>query len=176
MLLGDFILFLAGRYTGWAILGFLCRFFDNPEDCILRSAESFYKHGRLTLLFSKFIPAVNTMAPPMAGSMNMKVLEFLGWDFLASCLYVFPFFGLGFFFSHLLTDILLGFTSYTRVVEWILLFCLTLYLIQRLRNYRKTRRFRDVPQNSSRRIGREVELAGEQGKSYCRGYAKPRVL
>lgn len=145
MLLGDFFLFLAGRYSGWSILGFLCRFFDNPEDCILRSAESFYKHGRLTLLFSKFIPAVNTMAPPMAGSMNMKVLEFLGWDFLASCLYVFPFIGLGFFFSHLLTEILRGFTSYTQVVEWILLFCLTLYLIQRLRNYRKTRRFRDVP-------------------------------
>ena len=145
MLLGDFLLFLAGRYTGWAILGFLCRFFDNPEDCILRSAESFYKHGRLTLLFSKFIPAVNTMAPPMAGSMNMKVLEFLGWDFLASCLYVFPFFGLGFFFSHLLAEILLGFTSYTHAVEWILLFGLTLYLIQRLRNYRKSRRFRDVP-------------------------------
>ena len=78
MLLGDFILFLAGRYTGWAILGFLCRFFDNPEACILRSAESFYKHGRLTLLFSKFIPAVNTMAPPMAGSMNMRV-----WNSLA---------------------------------------------------------------------------------------------
>jgi membrane protein DedA with SNARE-associated domain len=145
MLLGDFLLFLAGRYSGWTILGFLCRFFDNPEDCILKSAESFYKHGRLTLLFSKFIPAVNTMAPPMAGSMNMKVWEFLGWDILASCLYVFPFFGLGFFFSHLLAEILLGLTSFTKTVQWILLFGLTLYLIQRLRNYRKSRRFREVP-------------------------------
>ena len=145
MLLGDLILFLAGRYSGWSILGFLCRFFDNPEACILRSAESFYKHGRLTLLFSKFIPAVNSMAPPMAGSMNMHILEFLGWDVMASLLYLFAFFGLGFFFSHLLAEILAGFTSFTTGIQWILLFGLTLYLIHRLRNYQRSRRYRDVP-------------------------------
>jgi len=145
MMIGDSLLFLAGRYSGWAILGFICRFFDNPEACIFRSAESFYKHGRLTLLFSKFIPGVNSMAPPMAGSMNMRVWEFLGWDFLASGLYIFPFFGLGFFFSHLLAGILVGFTSVKLGIQWILLLGLTLYLIYRLRNYKRSRRFRDVP-------------------------------
>src|SRR5215469_12082133 len=43
MMLGDTMLFVAGRYTGWSLLGFLCKVSANPETCILRSAESFYK-------------------------------------------------------------------------------------------------------------------------------------
>src|SRR5215472_4568333 len=43
LVLGDTTQFWLGRYTGWALLGFLCRLSMNPETCILRSAESFYK-------------------------------------------------------------------------------------------------------------------------------------
>src|ERR1700687_584311 len=64
MILGDLLLFILGRYTGWALLGFLCRLSLNPETCILRSAESFYKRGRAALIFAKFIPGINSMAPP----------------------------------------------------------------------------------------------------------------
>jgi membrane protein DedA with SNARE-associated domain len=67
MLIGDTLLFVLGRYMGWALLGVLCKLSVNPESCVLRSAESFYKRGKLTLLFAKFIPGVNTMAPPLAG-------------------------------------------------------------------------------------------------------------
>src|SRR5690349_25170563 len=56
MLLGDTLLYLFGRFTGWWLLGILCRLAANPESCVLRSAESFYKRGRTTLLFAKFIP------------------------------------------------------------------------------------------------------------------------
>jgi membrane protein DedA with SNARE-associated domain len=160
MIAGDLLLFLAGRYSGWAIVGFLCRFFDNPENCILRSAESFYKHGRLTLLFSKFIPGVNTIAPPMAGSMNMGALEFLGWDLLASGLYIFPFLGVGFFFSHLLAGLLVGFNSFGLGVKWIVLLGLTLYLIYRLRGYKESRRFRDVPRIHVNELAKKLNSAG----------------
>src|SRR5690348_6190318 len=47
---GDFLLYTLGRYTGWALLGVLCRMSGNPETCILRSAESFYKRGKITLV------------------------------------------------------------------------------------------------------------------------------
>ena len=67
ILLGDSILFLVGRYTGWGLLGLLCRLSVNPESCILRSAESFYRRGKMTLVLAKFIPGINTMAPPLAG-------------------------------------------------------------------------------------------------------------
>src|SRR3974390_1251801 len=67
LMIGDIAQFWMGRYAGWALLGFLCRLSINPETCMLRSAESFYKRGKLTLLFAKFIPGVNTMAAPLAG-------------------------------------------------------------------------------------------------------------
>jgi membrane protein DedA with SNARE-associated domain len=68
-------------------VGLLCRVSVDPETCILRSAESFYKRGRPTLLIAKFIPGVNSMAPPLAGSMKMPFLQFLGLDFLGASVY-----------------------------------------------------------------------------------------
>ena len=78
MLLGDSLLYVLGSRMGWGLLGFLCKVSATPETCILRSAESFYKRGRATLLIAKFIPGVNTMAPPLAGSMKMPFVQFLG--------------------------------------------------------------------------------------------------
>jgi membrane protein DedA with SNARE-associated domain len=146
--LGDVLLFLAGRYAGWAILGFLCRISANPETCILRSAESFYRRGRLTLVFSKFLPGINTIAPPMAGSMNMRLVEFLGLDLLSAGIYVSPFVALGFFFSHLVSAIADGMASLRHMFYWAALVGLVVYLIHRLRNYRKNRLYRNVARTS----------------------------
>src|SRR5450631_4674272 len=80
MVSGDALMFLMGRYTGWFFLGLLCRISLNPESCILRSADSFLRRGRQLLVVSKFIPGINTMAPPLAGSMNMRLAQFLPLD------------------------------------------------------------------------------------------------
>jgi len=80
MIAGDTLMFAMGRYTGWWLLGVLCRISLNPESCILRSADSFYRRGRALLVVAKFIPGINTMAPPLAGCMNMSLTQFLGLD------------------------------------------------------------------------------------------------
>src|SRR6202035_3516435 len=51
-LLGDPLQFVLARHMGWALLGFLCRVSVNPESCILRSAESFYKRAKTTLVIA----------------------------------------------------------------------------------------------------------------------------
>src|ERR1700722_12515262 len=99
MLVGDTLMFLVGRYTGWWLLGLLCRISLNPESCILRSADSFYRRGRKLLLIAKFIPGINTMAPPLAGSMNMRFWPFIRLDLAGAALYVGTCFGIGFLFS-----------------------------------------------------------------------------
>src|SRR5919109_2981094 len=88
--LGDSLLFILGRWMGWALLGFLCKVSANPETCILRSAESFYERGKTTLLLAKFVPGVNTMAPPLAGSMKMRYWQFFGFDLAGGALFFFP--------------------------------------------------------------------------------------
>src|SRR5476651_1867877 len=99
MLAGDTLMFLLGRYTGWWLLGALCRISLNPESCILRSADSFYRRGRQLLLVAKFIPGINTMAPPLARSMNMRYTQFLPLDLAGAALYLGAYFAVGFVFS-----------------------------------------------------------------------------
>jgi membrane protein DedA with SNARE-associated domain len=145
MVLGDTLLFVAGRYTGWALLGFLCKVSANPETCILRSAESFYKRGKTTLVIAKFIPGVNTMGPPLAGSMKMPIGQFLQFDFMGTVLYVLAYFTLGFLGHDFLKAIGSGFQTAGRAIEEVLLVGAIVYLIYRIWLFRKNRVYRVVP-------------------------------
>lgn len=145
IMLGDLLIFLVGRYTGWALLGFLCRLSVNPESCILRSAESFYRRGKITLVFAKFIPGINTMAPPLAGSMKMRPGQFLRLDFVASSLYVLVYGGLGFAFSDFLRAITRSFRSAGHAAEFVLAFGAVAYIVYRIWLYRKYRMYKVVP-------------------------------
>src|SRR5215469_2719066 len=111
MLIGDLLLFFLGRYSGWALLAVLCRLSFNPETCILHSAESFYKHGKVTLLFAKFVPGVNSMAPPLAGSMKMRSSQFLQLDFLGASFYILTYMVVGYAFRDLVARIIRGLES-----------------------------------------------------------------
>ena len=157
MLLGDVLLFLLGRYTGWALLAFLCRVSMNPETCILRSAESFYKRGKMTLLFAKFIPGINTMAPPLAGSMKMRTEQFLRFDAAGACLYVLAYGGLGFLARDFLAKITQGLQSAGHVFGEVILVAAILFLAYRIVRYRKFKAADVVPriavEDLARRIG-----------------------
>src|SRR5438128_5117176 len=117
MLLGDVVLFALGRKMGWALLGFLCKVSVNPETCILRSAESFYKRGKLTLLFAKFIPGINTMAAPLAGSMKMHFGQFLRLDMVGALFYASAYLLVGFLSRDFLAATLNGFHAAGRTME-----------------------------------------------------------
>jgi membrane protein DedA with SNARE-associated domain len=156
ILVGDSLLFLLGRYTGWALLGLLCRLSVNPESCILRSAESFYRRGRITLAFAKFIPGINTMAPPLAGSMKMRPQQFLRLDALGAGLYVLAYGTLGFLFSDFLRAITHGLRSAGRAAEVVLAFGIVLYVIYRIWLYRKYRLYKVVPRLPVEEVARRL--------------------
>ena len=128
MLCADTLMFLIGRYTGWWLLGMLCRISLNPESCILRSADSFYRRGRMLLVIAKFIPGINTMAPPLAGSMNMRFLQFLRLDVAGAALYVGAYFGVGFLFSGALGVITRGYQNFGRVMGWVVIALIGAYV------------------------------------------------
>lgn len=145
IMLGDVLLFDLGSRSGWWLLGILCRVSVNPETCILRSAESFYKRGRITLLFAKFVPGVNTMAPPLAGSMRMPFSQFVRLDLGGSLLYVLAYAGGGFIFSRLLKDILRAFETVGRAVEIVFILAAIGYIAYRVYLYWTHRVYRVVP-------------------------------
>jgi membrane protein DedA with SNARE-associated domain len=145
MLIGDILLFVLGRYMGWALLGFLCKLSVNPETCILRSAESFYKRGRTTLLFAKFIPGINTMAPPLAGSMRMPLDDFLRLDLAGASLYATVYVAVGYLFRDFLVSLMRGFETAGRAVEGVTVLALIGYALYRIWLYRKHAVYRVVP-------------------------------
>ncbi len=96
---GDTILYLGGRYTGWSLLAGLCRLTTNPEQCIFRSADYFYRRGPKALLFARFIPGLGVMAAPLAGSLNMRLSRFLRLDSVGAILYTTTWVMAGYLFS-----------------------------------------------------------------------------
>ncbi|HZQ25720.1 MAG TPA: VTT domain-containing protein [Terriglobales bacterium] len=163
ILVGDLLLFMLGRYTGWALLGTLCRLSANPESCILRSAESFYKRGKITLLFAKFIPGINTMAPPLAGSMKMRPEQFLRLDLAGAALYVLAYGGAGFLFSDFLRTIGDGLRSASHAAEIVLGIGIVAYVAYRIWLYRKYRLYNGVPRMPVEEVARRL-MSGDSAK------------
>jgi membrane protein DedA with SNARE-associated domain len=145
LLSGDTAQFWLGRYTGWALLGFLCRLSVNPETCILRSAESFYKRGKLTLVFAKFVPGINTMAAPLAGSMKMRFGQFLRLDMVGALLYAGTYLMVGYLSRDFLASVLSGFHQAGLAMEIVVGVALVGYAIYRLAQFRRYKKYRIMP-------------------------------
>lgn len=145
LLLGDTVLFWLGRYAGWALLGFLCRLSLNPETCILRSAESFYKRGKVTLVIAKFIPGINTMAAPLAGSMKMRYSQFLQLDFAGASLYCVIYLLVGYVSRDFLAVTLSGFHAAKRAMEIVVIAALLVYVVYRAVHFHEYRKYNVVP-------------------------------
>ncbi len=156
IVLGDSILFLVGRYTGWGLLGLLCRLSVNPESCILRSAESFYRRGKVTLVLAKFIPGINTMAPPLAGSMKMRPQKFLQLDLAGASLYVLAYGALGYGFSDFLRIIMHSLASAGHAMEIVVALGIAAYVVYRIWIYRKYRLYRIVPRVPVEEVARRL--------------------
>ena len=143
--IGDTLMFLLGRHTGWWLLGALCRLSLNPESCILRAADSFYRRGRAVLLFAKFVPGINTMSAPLAGSMNMRFGQFLGLDFAGATVYVAAYLLVGFLFSDVLGSITKNYAVFSRALSWLLIAAVAGYLGLQVWLWGKSRKLRSVP-------------------------------
>ena len=148
MLTGDIILYIAGRFMGWSLLGFLCGLSLSPEVCILRAARWFYKRGRTTLLFAKFVPGVGSMAPPLAGSMNMRPGQFLRFDLGGALSYTLAYGVLGYAFRDVFRIIAGGLQAFSRAVAWVIFIGVIGFVFYRIwlyGRYRLTRFVRRVP-------------------------------
>jgi membrane protein DedA with SNARE-associated domain len=161
LLLGDTVQFWLGRYMGWLLLGFLCRVSINPETCILRSAESFYKRGKATLVIAKFIPGVNTMAAPLAGSMKMRFWQFLRLDFAGSLLYAVTYLSVGYLSRDFLVSLLRGFHVAGLAMEVVVVAAVVAYAIYRVVQYGRHRMYRVVPRIQVQELA--TLLASEEG-------------
>ena len=83
----DLLWFELGRRRGQAVLGLLCRISLEPDSCVRTTRASFERRGPGTLLFAKFVPGLQTVAPPLAGAGGMGLGRFLAFDAVGALLF-----------------------------------------------------------------------------------------
>jgi membrane protein DedA with SNARE-associated domain len=96
----DTMWFEIGRRKGMKVLNFLCRVSLEPDSCVRQTELAFSNQGMRALLIAKFVPGLNTAAPPLAGIVKTPIWRFLLFDALGTILWALTFLGLGRIFSN----------------------------------------------------------------------------
>lgn len=96
----DLLWYQIGRRRGIKVLQLLCRISLEPDSCVRNTENVFAKHGVRSLLVAKFIPGLNTAAPPLAGVVGMVFGRFLLFDVMGATLWAGSISGVGYYFSN----------------------------------------------------------------------------
>jgi len=105
-LIADSVWFHLGRLRGQRVLKFLCRVSLEPDTCVRQTESAFLKYGLKSLLVSKFVPGLNAVASPLAGSSGARYGRFLAYDGLGSVIWSGTYLVLGFIFFEQLESVL----------------------------------------------------------------------
>jgi len=98
--LADWLWYEAGRREGERVLRFLHRFAPDPVAADRRAKRTFARYGPPILVFDKFVPGLDAVAPPLAGTSGTSRLRFLTLETTGAALYSGVYAGLGYVFSH----------------------------------------------------------------------------
>jgi len=161
-LVADSVWFYLGRSRGKRVLRFLCRVSLEPDSCVRQTENAFLKHGLNTLLISKFIPGLNAVAAPLAGSSGVSILRFLAVDAVGAVIWSGTYLGLGYLFSDQL-EVLLAYLQ--RLGSGFAVLLITLFaawilwkLIQRRRFLKQLVAARITPEELRDRIDAGEDL------------------
>ncbi len=94
----DLAWYWAGRRYGYRVLKFLCRVSLSPDTCVRQTEGIFERYGFFSVVVSKFVPGFSTVAPPIAGALDMRLPSFLGAAFASAALWVGAAMGAGWLF------------------------------------------------------------------------------
>lgn len=155
-LLSDIVWYQIGRHRGSQVLQLLCRISLEPDWCVRRTEDVFARHGARSLLVAKFIPGLNTVAPPLAGIFRMRLPRFLLFDSLGALLWAGGFAGLGYLFSQQLERVAASALRLGTSLVGVLVGGLAAYIIwkyvQRQRFLRQLRIARISPEELKRKL------------------------
>lgn len=98
--LADWPWYEAGRRRGDKVLHFIHRLTRDPDYHDRKAKETFARYGPPILLVSKFVPGLDAVAPPLAGTSRTGRLRFLAFDASGAALYSFTYAGLGYVFRN----------------------------------------------------------------------------
>ena len=98
--LADWVWYEAGRRGGDKVLHFIHRFTRDPDFHNRNAKRIFARYGLPLLLVAKFVPGLDAVAPPLAGTSRTSRVRFLALDAVGAGLYACVYGGLGYVFRH----------------------------------------------------------------------------
>lgn len=138
--LGDWPWYEAGRRRGDRVLHFIHRLARDPDAHDRRAKETFTRYGPPILLIAKFVPGLDAVTPPLAGTSRTSRLRFLTFDAVGAGLYSCAYAALGYVFSHDLERAAAYAGRAGTVLAGLALAGILVYVVRKLvRGYRLTR-------------------------------------
>lgn len=128
-LLGDTAWFFIGRKYGGRVLRLLAAFSSDPNEQIRKTKRIFDKHGLRCLILAKFIPGIDTVAPPLAGMSGSTISRFLVYDCAGSAIWAAVYAGVGLLFSRQLNGIAVEVSRFSGVLAVALGLPIVIYTI-----------------------------------------------
>jgi membrane protein DedA with SNARE-associated domain len=140
--LGDLVWYVLGRRFGSKFLGLLCRISLEPDSCVERTGNVYFKYGTISLVFAKFVPGLSTVVMPLAGKFKLSASRFLLFDTLGAVAWTASYMAIGWLFRSQLER---AGEWLQRLGAWLALLAVVafaLYLAQRY--YRRRAIYRDL--------------------------------
>jgi membrane protein DedA with SNARE-associated domain len=150
----DLVWYRIGRWKGTKALTALCRVSLEPDTCVSTTQDQFARHGVKSLLVAKFVPGLDTVAPPLAGMMGIGLASFVAWTSAGAALWLLVFGGLGYVLSDRIAELAATADRWTGTIGWIAAGLFAVWLawkiVQRQRVLRLIRMARITPDELTR--------------------------
>ena len=98
-LIADSVWFELGRRRGRQVLRLVCRLSLEPDSCVRQTENAFLRYGMRSLLVSKFVPGLNTVAAPLAGYSKGSYVRFALYDMAGASIWSGAYLAAGYVFS-----------------------------------------------------------------------------
>jgi len=129
-LAADYGWFMAGRWGGFRVVRTLCAFSANGQRSAVRARTLFARWGLPGLVFSKFVPGLDGLMPPLAGALKVTTVLFLLFDAMGALFWSAGYCFLGYLFSDRL-NVVAAMVAGTSKILAIVLACVLCYLLWR---------------------------------------------
>jgi membrane protein DedA with SNARE-associated domain len=156
----DYAWFVFGKRRGSRVLRLLCSLSLNPDSCVHKTEGTFERYGLKSLLVAKFVPGLNTIAPPMAGMLKTSTHKFLLFDAVGAALWAGSAGLVGFIWHRQVEAVL---TATTRFGRSTLLTAVVLLLAFAAFKYYERRRYY-AQLRAARLTPEEVQALRQEGK------------
>lgn len=127
-LIGDYAWFLAGQRIGTRALRVFALFSSDRKSLVKNTRRAFNRWGVYLFLIAKFVPGLDGMLPPLAGTQQEPLLAFFLLDAAGSALWSAFYSGIGYLFADRIELVIEALGRLTTYFIWAVVIPLAVYL------------------------------------------------